>query len=169
MWPAVAAGVLLLGLVVAWAAGVFKVKTKDGVIVLENVPADALVEVDGERIKVTPAVGEPIKIEAPAGKHEVAVKRGNDVFLRESVTIESGKPLKLMVRLEPPTTPEPTRNSPPPAAGTSLGTGTAVLVRAAAISRPSLPPLRRRGWRPRRPSKRLPGRQKMDRRREPRC
>ena len=57
MWPAVAAGVLLLGLVVAWAAGVFKVKTKDGVIVLENVPADALVEVDGERIKVTPAVG----------------------------------------------------------------------------------------------------------------
>ncbi len=38
MWPAVAAGALLLGLVVAWAAGVFTVKTKDGVIVLENVP-----------------------------------------------------------------------------------------------------------------------------------
>ena len=126
MWPAVAAGVLLLGLVVAWAAGVFKVKTKDGVIVLENVPADALVEVDGERITVTPAVGKPIKIEAPAGKHEVAVKRGNDVFLGESVTVESGKPLKLMVRLEPPAAPEPTKTSPPPAAETSLGTATAV-------------------------------------------
>ena len=126
MWPAVAAGVLLLGLVVAWAAGVFKVKTKDGVIVLENVPEDALVEVDGERITVTPAVGKPIKIEAPAGKHEVAVKRGNDVFLGESVTVESGKPLKLMVRLEPPAAPEPGKTSPPPAAETSLGTATAV-------------------------------------------
>ena len=126
MWPAVAAGVLLLGLVVAWAAGVFKVKTKDGVIVLENVPEDALVEVDGERITVTPAVGKPIKIEAPAGKHEVAVKRGNDVFLGESVTVESGKSLKLMVRLEPPAAPEPGKTSPPPAAETSLGTGTAV-------------------------------------------
>ncbi len=126
MWPAVAAGVLLLGLVVAWAAGVFKVKTKDGVIVLENVPEDALVEVDGERFTVTPAVGKPIKIEAPAGKHVVVVKRGNDVFLGESVTVESGKPLKLMVRLEPPAAPEPTKTSPPPAAETSLGTATAV-------------------------------------------
>ncbi len=126
MWPAVAAGVLLLGLVVASAAGVFKVKTKDGVIVLENVPEDALVEVDGERITVTPVVGKPIKIEAPAGKHEVAVKRGNDVFLGKSVTVEAGKPLKLMVRLEPPAAPEPTKTSPPPAAETSLGTATAV-------------------------------------------
>jgi serine/threonine protein kinase len=126
IWPAVAAGVLLLGLVVAWAAGVFKVKTKDGVIVLENVPADALVEVDGERITVTPAVGNPIKIEAPAGKHEVAVKRGDDVILGKSVTVESGKPLKLMVRLEPPAAPEPGKTSPPPAAETSLGTATAV-------------------------------------------
>ncbi len=126
MWPAVAAGVLLLGLVVAWAAGVFKVKTKDGVIVLENVPGDALVEVDGERITVTPAIGKPIKIEAPAGKHEVAVKRGNDVFLGKSVTVEAGKPLKLMVRLEPPAAPEPGKTSPPPAAETSAGTATAV-------------------------------------------
>ena len=128
IWPAVAAGVLLLGLVVAWAAGVFKVKTKDGVIVLENVPESAVVEVDGERITVTPAVGEPLKIEARPGKRVVVVKRGNDVFLGESVTVESGKQVKLTVRLRtPPPPPEPRKTSPPPpAAEASSGTGTAV-------------------------------------------
>ncbi len=140
MWPAVAAGVLLLGLVVAWAAGVFKVKIKDGVIVLENVPADALVEVDGERITVTSAVGEPIKIEAPPGKHEVSVKRGNDVFLGKSVTVESGKQFKLTVRLEPPAAPEPGKTSPPPAAEASLGTATAVAKQRDAPTKPPAVP-----------------------------
>jgi serine/threonine protein kinase len=127
IWPTVAAGALLLGLVVAWAAGVFKVKTKDGVIVLENVPESAVVEVDGERITVTPAVGEPLKIEARPGKRVVVVKRGNDVFLGESVTVESGKQVKLTVRLESPASPDPRKTSPPPpAAEAPPGTGTPV-------------------------------------------
>ena len=42
------AACLLLALVGLWAAGVFKLKTKDGTIVLENLPADAEVFVDGE-------------------------------------------------------------------------------------------------------------------------
>jgi hypothetical protein len=81
---------------------VFKVKTADGVIVLENVPENAVVEVDGEKVTVTPKDGEPVKIEAQPGKHGVLVKRGADVLLGDSVTIESGKQLKLTVRLEPP-------------------------------------------------------------------
>jgi hypothetical protein len=48
---------LVLGLVVAMAV-VIKVRTANGVIVLENVPADSIVEVDGQRITVTPATGE---------------------------------------------------------------------------------------------------------------
>jgi hypothetical protein len=46
VWPSVAAGVLVLGMFAAWLGGVFKVKTPEGVIVLENLPKDAEVFVD---------------------------------------------------------------------------------------------------------------------------
>ena len=95
-----AAGVILLGLVVA-CRGDIKVRTANGVIVLENVPEKAVVEVDGDRVTVDSHEGEPVKIEIPAGKHVVLVKRGNDVLLGESVILESGKDLKLPVKYEP--------------------------------------------------------------------
>ena len=100
---------LLLGLVVAWAAMILRVKTANGTIVLENVPEDAVVEIDGDRITVTPTAGEPLKIEAPAGKHGLVVRRGDLVFLVESVTLEAGKPFKhkLTARLEPPVVEHP--------------------------------------------------------------
>ena len=82
---------------------VLRLKTANGTIVIENVPADAVVEVDGDRITVTPTVGEPVKIQAPAGKHGVIVKRGGDVLLGESVTLESGKQFKLTVSFVPAT------------------------------------------------------------------
>src|SRR5262249_41816595 len=44
---------LLTTLVGLWAGGVFRPKTQDGTIIIENLPADADVLVDGE--KVTPA------------------------------------------------------------------------------------------------------------------
>src|SRR5207248_929852 len=56
-----AAGVLLLGLVLAWAV-VLKVKTANGVIVLENLPENAVVEIDGDRVAVTPTVGAAVTI-----------------------------------------------------------------------------------------------------------
>jgi hypothetical protein len=88
------------------------------------------VEVDGIRITVTPAVGEPILIEEKAGKHGVVVKRGDLVLLGESVTLESGKRLELTVRYESPPKPEPRKTlPPPPAAETSPGTGTAMAER----------------------------------------
>jgi len=95
-WP------LLLGLVIVLAALTFRVKTKYGVIVLENVPENAVVEVDGDRVTITPTGGEPVRIEARAGKHGVVVRRGDDVLLGESVTLESGKQSKLNVWYEAP-------------------------------------------------------------------
>jgi formylglycine-generating enzyme required for sulfatase activity len=41
MWPSVAIGAVLFGLVTAWASGVFSIKTKEGVIVLQNPPDKA--------------------------------------------------------------------------------------------------------------------------------
>ena len=89
-----------LGLVVVLASVVFRVNTKDGTIVLENVPDNAVVEVDGVRMTVTPKVGEPVKIEVQTGKHVLKVKRGNDVLLGKSVVVESGKSLSLSVHLD---------------------------------------------------------------------
>ena len=101
LWPAAAVGLLVMALIVALAAWQLRVKTPNGTIVLENVPEDAIVEVDGEKITVTPTVGEPVKIEVSAGEHGVVVRRGKDVLLGESVTVESGEHFKLTARLEP--------------------------------------------------------------------
>jgi hypothetical protein len=100
-----AAGVLLLGLVVACTVVILKIKTKHGVIVVENVPESAIMEVDGDRLTVTPIGGMPIKVEGEAGKHVVVVKRGDDVLLGESVTLQSGQELKLTVHLDRPVAP----------------------------------------------------------------
>jgi formylglycine-generating enzyme required for sulfatase activity len=104
-WAAV--GVLLLGLLGArWAV---ILKAEHGVIVLENVPASAVVEIDGDRLRRSRTGGEPIRIEASAGKHVVLVKRGDDVLLGESVVLRSGKHLKLSVRFDSPEAARTTR------------------------------------------------------------
>ena len=41
---------LLAFLVALWAGGAFRLKTQDGTIVVENLPADAEVFVDGEKV-----------------------------------------------------------------------------------------------------------------------
>ena len=114
----VGAAVLLLGLAAAFAV-VVRVRTANGVIVLENVPANAIVEVDGERVTVTPAAGEPVTIEAPPGKHGVVVKRGDVILLADSgVTVQSGKQFKLTIRRESPPAPvgKKANEARPPAA-----------------------------------------------------
>ncbi|HKI19643.1 MAG TPA: DUF1080 domain-containing protein, partial [Isosphaeraceae bacterium] len=100
LWPAVAGGLLAFGLLISWVNGVFKVRTKDGLIVLENVPESAVVEVDGEQVTVTPHDGKPVRIEVHPGKHGVVVKRDDVVLMGESVSLEAGKEIELTVRLE---------------------------------------------------------------------
>ena len=102
IWPAAASGVLAFALMAALASGVFRVKTTNGTIVIENLPANAVVDVDGERITIRPPAGEPLSIETKAGKHFVVVKWRDAPLLNESVTVESGKQFKLAVRLDPP-------------------------------------------------------------------
>ncbi len=109
LMPAAVAGLLLMGLVVAWATVVLRVKTANGTIVLENVPEDAIVEVDGKTVRVIRTGSAPIQIEIQPGEHAVRVKRGKDVLLGESVTIESGKHFKLTARIEPPVVERPQR------------------------------------------------------------
>src|SRR5262249_31789841 len=51
-WPIMAglAACLLLGLAGLWSAGVFKLKTQDGTIVVKDLPLDAEVFVDGGKV-----------------------------------------------------------------------------------------------------------------------
>jgi serine/threonine protein kinase len=116
IWPA-AAGLLVFALLTAFALGVFMLRTASGTIVIDNLPENAVVEVDGERPTILPSGGEPLSIEKAAGKHAVVVKWRDALLLNESVTVESGKQLKLTVRFEPP---EPTEKKSPvdPKAGT---------------------------------------------------
>jgi formylglycine-generating enzyme required for sulfatase activity/serine/threonine protein kinase len=88
---------LLFGLSILWATGVFKGKNKNAVLVLEKLPANAVVEFDGERVVVAPVTGEPWKIDTEPGKHAVIVKEGKEVLLAESVTLEPRRELKLSV------------------------------------------------------------------------
>jgi len=70
-----AAGLLLLGFVVAWAV-VVRVKTANGMIELVNLPKDAEVLVDGEEVAVTwPGGGKPAVVTVPPGKHKIMVKK----------------------------------------------------------------------------------------------
>ncbi len=93
-------GVLLGGLVIAWAAGVF-VKTKDGVIVMPDLPEMAELFVDGEKVTVQiPGEGRPAEITVPPGKHGVEVKKEGFKALRAEVSIARGEKMLLSARLE---------------------------------------------------------------------
>ena len=109
-------GVLLLALLATWASGVFKVKTKDGTIVLENLPADAEVLVDGETITLKAGDGKTITITA-GKKHQLQVKKDGFKVFGKEVEIEAGDRRTIRVRLEPrlaegkPSSPEPAREA----------------------------------------------------------
>jgi hypothetical protein len=102
VWPAVAAGVLMLGLIAAWMGGVFKVKTPDGVIVLENVPEDAEILVDGGKINVKwPGAGEPLEIRAVPGQRTMSVRKDGLTTFGEVVTVKAAESVEVTVRLDP--------------------------------------------------------------------
>ncbi|MBX9578894.1 MAG: protein kinase [Gemmataceae bacterium] len=109
--PVGVAGAVLLVVLVAVAGGVFKAKTKDGTIVVENVPADATVEVDGETVTLT-RNGETVTVSAVQdGERKVKVVRSGVEVWSKDVTVKlGGEPIR--VRLEPPAGPPI-----PPAAG----------------------------------------------------
>ena len=101
VWSSVVVGVLMLGFFAAWVGGVLKVKTPDGVIVLENVPKDSEILVDGEKITFAwPGVGKPLKIRKVPGQHKVEVKKDGFKTFGEVVTVKTDGSEEVTVRLE---------------------------------------------------------------------
>src|SRR5262249_22197564 len=102
VWLSVAVGVLMLGLIAASLGGVFKVKTSEGVIVLENVPKDSEVLVDGDKVTCTwPGGGKPVEIGAVPGRRKIEVKKDGFSTFAKELTVKAGGSDEVMVRLEP--------------------------------------------------------------------
>jgi len=85
---AVAASLLVVGALTFVIQVRFR---KDAFVVLENVPENAVVEIDGSRVTLNPVGGEPIKIAALPGSHAVVVRRAHEVLLAVNLTLESGQ------------------------------------------------------------------------------
>jgi formylglycine-generating enzyme required for sulfatase activity len=96
--PAVAAGVLVLGLVALWGV-TLRVKTANGMIELVNLPKDAEVLVDGAEVAVTwPGGGKPAVITVTAGSHNIMVKKNGTEISGEDVTVQADGKEKFSVR-----------------------------------------------------------------------
>src|SRR5262245_47574209 len=111
------AGCLLLGLAVLWAAGVLRVKTADGTIVVENLPADAEVFVDGEKVALKlPGDDKLTEIRVAPGKRKLEIKSAGFKMETREVSISSGERKPVGIRLEPlaaaPDKPAPPREGP---------------------------------------------------------
>ena len=102
---AIAAGlasVLLLGGLAIWQ-GTVRVKTPEGVVVLENLPQDADVLVDGEEITVDwNGVGQPVKIRAVPGEHRLEITHATGTMRTEAIEFKApgSNPVTVSVRLD---------------------------------------------------------------------
>jgi serine/threonine protein kinase len=97
-----AVGFLFIGLAVLFATGVIKVKTPNGTIVLQNLPSDADVTVDGTSVKVKSSEGKTFEISIPDDKkHRLEIKKeGFKVFAKE-IEVDLGNSKPILVQLEP--------------------------------------------------------------------
>jgi serine/threonine protein kinase len=101
LWPTVAAGFLLLGLLVAWAS-VVRVKTSGGIIELVDLPRGANVFVDGDRVEVEwPGGGKPAVISVTPGKHTVRVKKDGFEVSGPELTVQAGGREEFIVQFAP--------------------------------------------------------------------
>ena len=104
-WPIIAGAavcLLLAGLAALWAGGAFRLKTQDGTIVLENLPPDAEVLVDGEKIALKlKGDDKPIEIQVAPGKRKLEIKTAGFKMETQEVTLASGERKPIGIRLEP--------------------------------------------------------------------
>jgi formylglycine-generating enzyme required for sulfatase activity len=119
------AAALLAVLAGLWAGGVFsvKVQTKDGVIALQDLPPDAEVLVDGNRVSVKLADdGKTFDVQVAPGKHELEVRTPGFTMKTPEVAITTGERKPILVRLEP-VAAAPAKAGLPPVAPKDAGSG----------------------------------------------
>jgi len=94
-------GLLLLGLLGLWADSKLRVKTKDGILVVEVNEPGAEVFVDGENVTVTwTKDGKKGEASVKPGAHKVEVKKDGFTAKGEEITVEEGGRKVFTARLE---------------------------------------------------------------------
>lgn len=89
-WGGLAAASILVICIGGWAAGLFSVRTEHGSIVVDRVPADAVVSIDGEEVTLT-RNGESVTISSVAtGPHRLKILRGGHEIFSNDVSIDVG-------------------------------------------------------------------------------
>jgi formylglycine-generating enzyme required for sulfatase activity/predicted Ser/Thr protein kinase len=103
-WAAV--GLLLLGFFVVWAV-LLRVRTANGMIELVDLPKDAEVLVDDEKVAVIwPGGGEPAVVTVTPGKHKIMVKKDGIETSGDEVTVQADSKEKFTVRFVGPAKPK---------------------------------------------------------------
>jgi serine/threonine protein kinase len=94
--------VLLLVFAGLWAGGVLRVKTQDGTIVLDNLPPEADVTVDDEKVTLKTMDGNTYAVSIAAGKKQrLKVKKDGVTLFGEEVQIDAGGQRTITLRYEP--------------------------------------------------------------------
>jgi serine/threonine protein kinase len=102
LWPLAAVGVFLLGFIAVWGTGVIKIETREGSIVIEDLPDQATVIVDGKKATVHwPDGGEPAEITVVPGDHMIQVKKDGFKMMSKTVRGERNGRAMLTARLAP--------------------------------------------------------------------
>jgi serine/threonine protein kinase/WD40 repeat protein len=96
------AAALLTAVAVLWAAGVFKAKPQEGILSLENLPANALVLLDGKLTKnrLNDETLFEVGVE-PGKKHRLEIRKAGFMTVGQDFEVESGVRKWVMVRLQP--------------------------------------------------------------------
>jgi serine/threonine protein kinase len=93
---------VLMGLVVLWASGLLKVRTKDGTIELRNLSHDADVLVDGDKATIQwGSDGKTAEIAVRPGTHEVVAKVNGIEVIGQTVKIKEGGQDVLVAKVVP--------------------------------------------------------------------
>jgi hypothetical protein len=99
-WP-IGAGAGVALLLVSLGFGVLRVRTPEGTIVLQDLPADAEVVVDGEVVTLKAGDGQPVEIRVAARKkHQLQVKKDGFKVFGQELAIDAGNRRTITVRLE---------------------------------------------------------------------
>ena len=102
IWPSLVAGLLLFGLVTAWGAWRVLVQTREGTIVLDGLPDQADVLIDGEKATIQLRDGGgPVEVSAPPGRRGVRVKKDGFETFGTEVTLATGEKTLVRVSLKP--------------------------------------------------------------------
>lgn len=102
LWPAIALALLpSIALLALWGAGILRLRTPDGIVVLEGLPPEAEVYIDDRKIDLQmPGDKKSVRIEAPAGKRRLKITKGDFEAFTKEITLVSGRSETVTVSLK---------------------------------------------------------------------